>query len=111
MDTLENPNVVNLLHIFIVAPMLYAVGTDKVPDEFKQYFVYAAYAIIAYNAYLYFRRNNLLGNVIDKKRQYREKGTSYLRDNTWIVYGAIGLVLYYLLTNKSNGNSNGKTYY
>jgi|688.fasta_scaffold199658_1 plastocyanin len=44
---------INLVHILIVVPLLYALATDKFPSNYKQYVVWLAIAIGLYHLYLF----------------------------------------------------------
>ena len=40
---------INLFHIFIVAPLIWALATDRVPEDYKQYIVWVAVLIVLYH--------------------------------------------------------------
>jgi len=48
--------IINLIHIFFVAPLLYLIGTNKFPDEYKKYLVYLAIFVLILHVYLLFTR-------------------------------------------------------
>ena len=39
------------MHIFIVAPLLYLIGTDKLPQQYKIYVLYLAIFVLVYHLY------------------------------------------------------------
>lgn len=51
---LENRMVINLVHLLLVAPTLWALASDKFPQEYKQYVVWVAYAMVVYYLYRIF---------------------------------------------------------
>lgn len=55
--------IVNLMHILIVAPLLWAIGKNKIPEEYKKYLVYLAILIVLYHTY------KLISHYINKKKR------------------------------------------
>jgi hypothetical protein len=47
---------INIIHILFVAPLLYLLGTNKFPEEYKKYLVYLAIIIIIYHSYSFYTR-------------------------------------------------------
>lgn len=43
---------INLIHILFVAPLLYLLGSDNFPQDYKKYIVYLAVVIAIYHSYL-----------------------------------------------------------
>ena len=44
-------DIINLLHILIIAPIFYALGTNKYPKKYLKYLKYVAIALILYHSY------------------------------------------------------------
>ena len=60
MDFLKKPGNENLLHVFLVAPLLYSIGNNSFPEEYKPLLVKLAIGIALYHAYLYAKKNNMM---------------------------------------------------
>ena len=43
--------VTDLVHIFLIVPLLYLVGTNKFPEHYKKYLVYLAIFMLIYHIY------------------------------------------------------------
>jgi hypothetical protein len=52
-----NPTVVTIFHVFIVAPLLYAIAVDKFPNEWKKYLIVLAVVAVVYHLYRYYYLN------------------------------------------------------
>lgn len=46
---------INIIHILFVAPLLYLIGTNKFPEEYKKYLVYLAVFVLVYHSYLLYK--------------------------------------------------------
>lgn len=55
LGLLKNRKFISLFHILVVAPMLYALGTDKFPQEYKKVLLVLAGLVALYHLY------NLMG--------------------------------------------------
>lgn len=51
LNLLENRKFINLVHVLIVAPLLWALATNRVPENYKQYIVWLAIAVALYHLY------------------------------------------------------------
>jgi len=51
---LENRMVINFVHLLIVAPLLWMIGNDRFPPQYKEYLVYASYVVALYYLYRIF---------------------------------------------------------
>lgn len=52
---------INLIHIFIVAPFLWALATNRFPEEYKQYILWLVVALVIFHAYRFFMNSNVEG--------------------------------------------------
>jgi hypothetical protein len=50
-------NTINLLHIAIIGPLFYALGTNNYPEKYKHYLTYMAAFIVLYHTYKIYKRN------------------------------------------------------
>lgn len=53
--------IINIIHIFLVAPLLYLLGTNRFPEDYKKYLVYLAIFVLIYHCY------SLMTNVSKKQ--------------------------------------------
>lgn len=49
---------INLMHILFVAPLLWALATNRVPEDYKQYIVFLAIFIALFHLYRFFSTKN-----------------------------------------------------
>jgi len=55
---------VNLAHILIVAPLLWALATNKFPEEYKKYILWLVVALVIFHFYkLYIQNNEYMESV------------------------------------------------
>ena len=54
---------VNLLHIFIIAPLLWALATNRFPEEYKKYIVILAFVMASFHLYKLFTQSNVAINI------------------------------------------------
>ena len=71
------PNVINLLHIFIVAPLLFLIGLDKIPQEYKIYILYLGIFVLVYHLYKLISRMNLIS--------YNQEAMTSMNDGLHII--------------------------
>lgn len=50
-DLLAYPNLINLVHIFVVAPLLLSVGTGNFPQQYNQLLVVLALFVAVFHLY------------------------------------------------------------
>ena len=50
-NSMKYLKMINLMHILLVAPLLYALGTNKFPEEYKQYIVWLAIFVVLFHLY------------------------------------------------------------
>ena len=50
----QNRKLINLFHVLIVAPLLWALATNKIPENYKQYIVWLAIAVVIFHLYRFF---------------------------------------------------------
>lgn len=53
---LDYNSMINLFHIFIVAPLLWAVGTNRFPQEYISIFVVLAIIVLIFHTYRLYTR-------------------------------------------------------
>lgn len=61
---LQLPNysqMINLFHIFIVAPILWALATNRFPEEYKQYIIWLIVLLVIYHIYRLFTYSKVEG--------------------------------------------------
>lgn len=63
MNTPTYLNLINAVHILVVAPLLYAVGSGRLPQEYNQYLVYLAVIVLAYHLWRLVTRMQLVKKV------------------------------------------------
>ncbi len=49
-----NPTLITFFHVLIVAPLLYTLGTDQFPQEWKKYLIVLAVIAVVYHLYRYY---------------------------------------------------------
>lgn len=54
MSILQNRKLINLVHIFFVGPLLWALATNRIPEDYKQYIVWLAIALVLFHLYRFF---------------------------------------------------------
>lgn len=59
MNLLNNPNLINLLHIVFVGPLLAAIATDRLPQQYKRSLLYLAIFVIVYHLFKIYRRRQI----------------------------------------------------
>jgi len=52
---------INLIHIFIIAPFLWALATNRFPEEYKQYILWLVVALVVFHAYRFFMNAHMEG--------------------------------------------------
>ena len=52
-------NIVNLIHIFIVAPLLIAIGTGNFPPQYNQWLLVLAGVVVLYHLYRMWERSQI----------------------------------------------------
>ena len=52
---------INLVHIFIIAPFLWALATNRFPEEYKQYILWLVAALVVFHAYRFFANAHIEG--------------------------------------------------
>lgn len=52
---------INLVHIFIIAPFLWALATDRFPEEYKQYILWLVVALVIFHTYKLFIKTTIEG--------------------------------------------------
>ena len=57
---MNNSVLINLIYIFIVAPVLYTLATNQFPEQYKQWIMYFAVAIALFHGYKLFMANNYI---------------------------------------------------
>lgn len=45
---------INLIHILFVGPLLWALATNRVPEDYKQYIVLLAFVVVIFHLYRFF---------------------------------------------------------
>lgn len=50
-NLLGNRKLINLFHLLFVAPLLWALATNKVPENYKQYVVWLAFIVALFHLY------------------------------------------------------------
>ena len=52
---------INLFHIFIVVPFLWALATNRFPEEYKQYILWLLVLIVLYHSYRFYMNYSIEG--------------------------------------------------
>ncbi|QKF93619.1 blue type 1 copper protein [Fadolivirus algeromassiliense] len=50
-NLLENRKLINLFHVLVVAPLIWALATNRIPENYKQYIVWLALAVALFHLY------------------------------------------------------------
>ena len=51
---MQNRKLINLFHVVFVAPLLWALATNKIPENYKQYIVLLALGVALFHLYRFF---------------------------------------------------------
>jgi len=52
---------INLIHIFVVAPFLWALATNRIPEEYKQYILWLVVVLVIVHVYRFFTNSKIEG--------------------------------------------------
>lgn len=55
-----NSKLINLLHIVVVAPLLFLVGTDRLPNKYKKLLVYLAIGVAIFHLFRVMKKSDVL---------------------------------------------------
>jgi plastocyanin len=55
---LNNRQLINLFHVFIVAPLLWSLATNRFPEDYKKYLIWVVVLLVLYHLWRFFGVNS-----------------------------------------------------